>query len=650
MKLSWKLLNELINLNNIKSSDFQEKLTLSGIEINEVKEDYEIQDKLINLNITANRKELYSSINLAKEISIIFSVPLKVKPINLKYVKNNTQIINLSQKIFYLKLNFITNIKKNQSPKWLINYLNACHVKSNDLFSDIQNYIQIKWGHKINILPANNIEQQLIDLNIISLQNNLGNENFKQQKTFFKTNNFKILIIYIHKHKDTTYYAEYFTNAYNETIKIISTYTKATIGKSYEQWSKTKNLEYILEIKKNKINKTLGTVKNKAFNFLSTTDILNTLDKLNFYPKYLKNLKIFKVSIPAYRLHDLKRDIDIIEEIGKIYGFKYFLSSLVLNKQKGSTSINYLQRKKIRHLLRNLGFNEVINCSLIDTKNNLSKSRPIILYNPITKEQEALRSNIIENLLENFRHNIKHKNFRIEIFEIGKVFEKNIKKQYIEKTNLALLFSNSNFTRRKWSDKPQIITWFQAKGIIETLLEQLNVEVILKKICPKDNKACITKNNYLFHPMKKVGIYNSYNEELIGIFGELSKKYDVKLNNNTIYIFEINIEKLNRTIKTNKNLNFSIEKYSPYPSVTRDISIKINKYKSINNIKKFILEKNKTLIESVEIFNEYYDKSSNSRFVGLRIIYRANNRTLNNKDIKNIDINIQNLLNELKTV
>lgn len=659
MKFSWNLLNEFIDLKNIKFNSFQERLTLCGIEINEIKEDNEVQDKLIDLNFTANRKELLSIINLAKEISTIFHLPLKIKPknstINLKHEKNNRSVIEISKKILCFNLNFITNIKEIKSPQWLVNYLKACNVKPSNLFNDVQNYTYIKWGHEINILNTQNIEQQLLKLDIINAKLLLNN---LDDKLFFNTTNSKILLFYTYNkngisNKNGTLYSnhtEYFENAYNETINIIATYSKGTISKSYERCNKKEKEKHIVEINKSKIYNVLGKTENRPLKFMSTVSILNTLNILNFHPKYIRNLKKFKVDIPKYRFHDLKRDIDIIEEIGRIYGFQYFFNTLPLNKNKGRSSTSSLKIKKMRFLLRNLGFNEVINSSLIDNKRN--KSAKILLHNPITKEQKALRNNIIENLLENYFHNIKHKNFRIEIFEIGKIFEKNTKNQYIEKTNVAGLICNNEFFRKEWSNKPESINWFQVKGIIEILLEQLNSEAILEKISTEDNKEYVKNINHLFHPVKKIGIYNLEKKQLIGILGELNIKHSTKPHNNNsrIYIFEINIDKLNSAEKTNKNSNFSIKKYSYYPSVTRDISVKIEKYKNVNEIKKIILETSIGLMESIEVFNEYYDKFSNSRFIGLRIIYRARSRTLNNEDIKNIDMNIKNLLNKIKTI
>nr|YP_009393612.1 Phenylalanine-tRNA ligase beta subunit [Bostrychia simpliciuscula]ARW62174.1 Phenylalanine-tRNA ligase beta subunit [Bostrychia simpliciuscula] len=658
MKFSWKLLNKFVDLKNIELTYLKEKLTLCGIEIEEIKENTKTKDKLIYLNNTANRKELYCIINLAKEISIILDLPLKINPINLngnlKDNKNYTQNIKISKTFLYLKLNLISNIKKNESPEWLINYLKTYDIKTNNLFSDIENYVQIKWGYKIKILNTINIKKQFIDLNITNLQQNLllidilNNKNLKNQKKLFNNNNCKILLFYVNKNNNNKLdysCTEYLQNAYNETINIISTYTKGTIGKSNQKWKTTDKIEHTIKIHKNKIFNVLGILKNRPFKFLSTASILNTLNKLHFHSKYIKRLETFKVIIPIYRIHDLKREIDIVEEIGRIYGFKYFLKNLPSNKKKKSIHSSLSTIRKIRFLLRNLGLNEVVNCSLIN------KIKPISLKNPITKEQKSLRNNVLENLIENYRYNIKHKNFRIEIFEIGKIFEKDSQNQYIENNNLAGLIYNNSFIRNKWSDKPQSINWFHVKGIIEALLEQLNAEVTLQKLSQYENNKYIKNTSHLFHPIKQIGMYNRLNKELIGTFGELNIKYNINLKNNNkkIYIFEIHIEKLNHTRKINRNLNFNIKKYSHYPSVIRDISIKVKQHTNINDIKKFIFNRNKKLVESIEIFNEYYEKSSYSRFIGLRITYRSNYRTLNNKDIKMINTNIEDLINELKT-
>nr|YP_009397940.1 Phenylalanine-tRNA ligase beta subunit [Sonderella linearis]ARW67126.1 Phenylalanine-tRNA ligase beta subunit [Sonderella linearis] len=650
MKFSLQLLNEFIELKNIKLHQFQEILILCGLEINQTNINQRIENVTLSLELTSNRREISSVINLVKEINIILNLPLKIKIIDFQHKLHSkryykkTEKVKLLNNVFYLKLHQMNNIQYDESPKWLKAYLKVCDINDINIFIDVKEYIKLKWGHKIHICNINNLESDLIRLKLINkYSNNYFQYNLKNQIKKYK-NQSQILIFIIYQNKTTTEYnyIDYFYNAYNETINIITTYTKCTISKSNILDNNINKLENKSQIKidKNQIKNILGPIIKKKLRFISMNNIYKILYQLNFKPIYYKKYKTFITHIPYSRVHDLKRSIDIIEEIGRIHGLQYFFDSIPIYMNKGNLNKISLYIKKTRYILRNLGLNEVVNCSLVNKKNQ----KQITLHNPIAQEQQALRESLIENLIDNYENNIKYKNFPIEIFEIGKIFTSDNNNNYIEKIHLAGLIYNENFIKMEWSRKSKKINLFHVKGIIEVFLEQINSKVIWKKIQKKNKNYSKSIENIidLLKTNKTIGLYNESSQKIIGTLGELN------INKNKVYIFEINLEELYLNNIQNKHLDYIIKPYSPYPSVIRDISIKIDKEYNIDKIKNIILNTNIQLIESIDILNQYYDKLSKLRNLGLRITYRAMNRTLNNNDIKNINDNIKNLLDNLK--
>nr|YP_009397534.1 Phenylalanine-tRNA ligase beta subunit [Dasyclonium flaccidum]ARW66720.1 Phenylalanine-tRNA ligase beta subunit [Dasyclonium flaccidum] len=657
MKFSWKLLNNIINLNNITVNKIIDRLIVSGIEVENIEYNKNLQDKFIDLSITSNRKEISSTIGLAREISTILNLSINNKPINLKeelYKKNSTnKLTDLSSNINYLRINIIHSIKKNTLPEWITNYLKICDIKynnnRNNFIEQIQKYIKLKWGHTFTIINSINIQEELTRLNILTVNNNLVNilEKYKEDRyiiiAFIVYKNNKTIKDFNNLSYDND--TDYFTNAYYEAINLITTFTKCTISKSYIEYSKLNKNNNKIDIRKQKINQILGPIKSTRLKYISIKNTNKVLKELKFHPLYNKRKKIFTLSIPKYRLHDLQREIDIIEEIGRIYSFELFHDNLKKNNKKGKVSDITLYIKKIRLLLRKLGFSEVINSSL---NNNKQKNHKIQIHNPITKEQNCLRNNLIEALIENYNNNTKHNKHRIEIFEISKIFEKsNLNRHNLEAKHLSCLMYNENFIRNTWSNKPEKMNWFHAKGIVETFLEQLNTSVIWKKIISNDTNQYTKNIEKFMDPLNRIGIYDRFNKNLIGILAELNNKYITNITKDKVYIFEIKIYELYKASINKEHLKYSFKKYSNYPKVTRDISIKIEKNKSIYDIKKIIFKTNKKLIKSIDIFNNYYNRNLNIRSIGLRITYRSNNRTLNNKDIYDIDLSIKNLLKEL---
>nr|QCI06560.1 Phenylalanine-tRNA ligase beta subunit [Erythroglossum lusitanicum] len=652
MKFSWKLLNYLVDLKNINFNEFIKKLTLAGFEIEEIEEQKLLKDKIIHLNITANRRDIYCIANLATEISSIFNTPLIT---NNKYnLINKFKYINtLNNNIIYIKSNIIYNINYDKSPQWLINSLIAHEIKPTNILNDTKEYIKLKWGQNIiyiNYFSQTSIESSLIKFtkNTTDLSNNLNQ----------LTNTYNYIIIgfpmYNYNLEDNMYnYTNHYVSAYNETIRLITTFGKGNISQSYNFFNKKLiHLIYFnkkIKINKNKIQTILGPIKNQSFKFLSTKQINNTLRQLKFKPVYNNKNKTFDIIIPNSRISDLYRTIDIIEEVGRNYGFKHFLNKLPKKIKQGKLSKRTVQIYKISDILRNMGLNEVINSSFNKKiKNNISILN-VKLYNPVTEEQKILRNNIVENLIENYKYNIKQKNSRVEIFEIGKIFYKINDKIYTEETHLGGLIYNKDFIRKTWSDKPENLNWFYAKGILEFFLEKLQTK-IQWQTCKKNIIKNINTDIYkLLNPIKQIAIYDSMNKEYIGILGELNNQYtkDLQNYNKEIYIFEINIEKLNKITKLNKHLNYSMKPYSLYPKVIRDINIIVNSNQNLIKIKNNLLEKNQNLIEEINITNEYYNKIKKYRSICLRITYRSNNRTLNTKDINKINQSIQKSLNEI---
>jgi len=314
--------------------------------------------------------------------------------------------------------------------------------------------------------------------------------------------------------------------------------------------------------------------------FLNNETIIKTLTNLSFKAKKI-NKKI-KIHIPDNRQNDIKEDIDIIEEVGRIYGFNNFY--------------DYLPR---------FGLHEIINYSIKDKENN----NRLQIINPLNKEQQNLRENLICNLIISTTQNINQANESFEVFEIG------------------------NAT---WKDDKSSLTWFQAKGQIEELCEKIQAQVSWS-IDNKNNNFTESFNKYL-HPKNK--IYIRHNSNNIGILSQLNNRINKLIcPSHNIYFFEININKLEQTLKIKNQLSYIYLPYSNYPKIARDFSIKINvniSMKEIQTIIDNIKNKKNQIVESIIILNEYYNTNT-IKTICLRITYRSKNKTLTNEEAEILD-------------
>nr|QJH88374.1 syfB [Pterocladia lucida] len=687
MKFSWKSLNYLIDLKDITLEDLANQLILAGFEVENISYISEINDQILDIDITANRQDISSVVGLAKEISCILNKPIDIKPKisnktlstkqNQKYL---SEICGESASIMDIAIQNITDIHITKSPQWLINYLISYDIKPSNIIDDIINYINIKWGQDIEILDLEKITEEPFNIQYLTLKKDINKKNRNKLTTKTKYEaiqyyNQTISINGIYTETDCKYKAtnssltilsticnpkyikdritentqkaekhlkhisrDDFISGYQEAVELISKFTNSTANTKYSYHRiQTNN---VININKNLIYNILGPLNKETQTYLSIRKIIDILKKLKFQPIYYNNN--FQVIIPSYRYHDIQRPIDVIEEIGRIYGFSKFKDQLPIMNKKGYIKNSTKQIYKIRETLRDLGLHEVINYSLNEKKH----SSQVALYNPLLKEQAYLRNNLINNLINIKDNNIKQKNICFEGFEIGKVFYKQENNVFIEKKNIAGIIGNPNFARRSWSNQIQELTWFQAKGNIEKLFRGIQANVGWKSNNSKEYKTLDSNTINIYKNQRCALLYNKLTQEEIGVFGETKSIINTKLNSDhKIYIFELDLNALLRTIKYTNPIIHRIREYSLYPSITRDTSIKLKKEKNIDCIKEIILQNNYKLIESIEIFNEY-EKITNKKekYISLRITYRALSRTLEEKDIKEIDNQINNLI------
>nr|YP_009300451.1 phenylalanyl-tRNA synthetase beta chain [Campylaephora sungminbooi]AKU47370.1 phenylalanyl-tRNA synthetase beta chain [Campylaephora sungminbooi]ALN11817.1 phenylalanyl-tRNA synthetase beta chain [Campylaephora sungminbooi] len=677
MKFSWQNLNYFINLDHITIHQLTELLTIKGFEIDNIDKYTNINDYIFDIAITANRQDTLSVIGIATELSYILNKNIQNQYQILQYQINHNNIINQLniQYISSIRINKIINLQTYLSPLWLINYLKIHDIKSSNLILDIKKYIKIKWGHDIHFFNIkdvqfsnkkhehNYIHLQKKDLyETITYNNNTlieifeNKTNINHELIYNKSSSSIIACSYIYSNK----YLENIKNIYNtidnmqgyyEALQLIATFGKGCISKSYS-YTNNKNIkEYNLYIHKNLIQSTLGTTHNSKSQYLKKQIIDKTLKQLKLKPQYNYYNKHFKITIPRYRINDLCRKIDLIEEIGRIYGYQNFIDKIPYINKKGNISKQYQMIKYIRQYFRDIGLHEVINSSLnksllIQTRNN-DRSHTINVYNPLLEDQSNLRYSLLDNILKNKIHNYKQKNNNIEIFEIGKVFIHDMKKNIQqEKIHLAGILSNTKFIKTSWKSKPSDLNWFHAKGILEQFFEKIQIGITwhpINKLNEKEQQYLSLSN---FDIKNTICIRNAINYKIIGLLGIVNPNIckDI-VNNETINIFELHLNHLIKYYHKKSHLSYIFNSYSIYPSVTRDISIKIYKHKPIKEVEDFIYNVNKSLIQNVEVFNQYKDVNNiNKKCIGIRITYNGINKTLDQNDLQVIEQNIQFIL------
>ena len=700
MQISLKWINELVNIEIVKLDDLIEKLTLGGFEVEEIiKVEINNQEQItLDISATANRSDSLSIQGISTEISALLNRPsnistYSIKSDNLKQtILESAKILPLDNDCSMLVSIIVENLIDTTVPKWIQQKLiSSGIVPLNNLF-DFQNYILLETGYPFAFYNLNKINSKLnnsdFSLSISKAQNDQeffasnGNKyKLNESILLVKANEIPISIGGIIENEEFAYsdletptslliegsifsaakirqqsrnlglrtdrstrYEKSLKNTYliESLYRLISLLRITnpnlncklhTICKTTEQIPKPILLRY------ETIHEILGPIRELSpgnFEYINPKSIENYLNRLNFTFAYDKIKQVWEVNVPDYRTEDIRREIDLIEEIGRLHGFNNFLITLPKLKTIGTEDVSYKTRRKITGCLLNLGFNELIHYSLVNEKTFLNNEIKII--NPLVSEYSNLRVSLLPNLIKTLQENLKQGNLIINGFEYGHIFLPDQKLKFKEKEYVGGIFGGLK-TKLTWSDCETVLTWFEAKGKMEQLFNQLNLLV-------KWQNISTSFNNDIFHKYRKAELYLT-NGIKLGVFGQIHPILANQLNLPLeIYLFELNVEVIQNQIQVNQLPMY--KEYSSYPKIIKDVSFIIKRDVPFKELQEALYYNGTKFLSEVNLLDEYMGTSIPEQHISLclQLIFQSNEKTLKNKEIEEILKNIRFVLTE----
>lgn len=668
MKISWKWLNEIIDLNWTTPNNLAHHLNIYGFEVNNIYtiKNINTRDVIIDITTTTNRNYALNMVSIAQEIATLFNQKLNLMYLDITttyHYMDNNQIIWGTSSYYNTYLGILlNNIIIKPSPSWIQSRLILADIKPINNVIDIKNYIALKWGCFFEIFDSSVTRTKNITKNNL-VNINQNNNKINIRKFISKDNNIPVIQTSINNNstnkisKTTTAIfveSSIFSNqnysgkselykknldrnilnlASKEITHLLKKFCSGTIEDQICYYSNNNSIVTIKVFDKN-IQRILGPVNSQ--NKLPNHYILcinQILQALLFQP--IRYNRYWSLTIPQYKNRCINREIDVIEEIARIYGFDAFIDAVPITMKRNRSSIRESVKRKIRSLLRSSGLYELIQSSLVK-----STAGNIIIYNPLNKECSNLRSNLITNLIHSTYYNIQQRNQSLDGFEIGKIFCKNQGLVH-ESLHLGAIFGGNYYLRSLWSDKPESLSWFQAKGIFTNMCQSIGLNIKWKK----------TKTDFPFHHLLHSNRSASlYIQDInVGFFGEVNPQLCHKISlKSRLYSFELNLDALNNRLSNHSKSNFPIKSYSKYPYTLRDICIIIPKKMSIDPILQSIIKNYPAFLKSVELLNEYTGNKipHNKRSINLRLKYQSSYRTLTSPQIAKLHTNIKHILQQ----
>lgn len=648
-------------------------------------------DYSLELNITPNRCDATSHIGVARDIVAYQSMTDKTARIEFPKITSLTKQDNLSIELIVENKEacprysgiVVSNLQVGPSPQWLQNKLLAIGLRPINNVVDITNFVQFEHGH-----PLHAFDLAKIDGGKIVVKNVTSDTSFKTlDEVERKLNDFDLMICSATKPmciagvfggiesgvtNATT--AVFIESAYFNPVSIRKTakshglHTDASFrfergtDPNITLTAAQRAAQLLVEICGGKIaSDSLDIYSNKIENkkvSLSYAKVKSLLG-IEIPKEKIKSILIsvgieiinesneeLSLVIPAYKV-DVTRDVDVIEEIVRIYGFNEIEIHEDLKAVFSGTGEkgNVIYKKKIAEQLVSNGYFEILTNSLLNSKyqvqlNGELSSNAIPVLNPISSELDILRNEFIYSGLEVVAHNLNHKASSIKIFEFGKTYRfgdtssTEYREHYTEQQVLGIWICGANNTE-EWYKKESTVDFYHAKGLVETILTMLNVP----HRSPEKTSHPFFKTAYAVTGYKKpdnpLAIYGEVNAGLL-------KNTDIK---HPVYYVELNWDLVFCQIPVGHTTFNPLPKY---PSVRRDLAMVMDKMIEYKALKESSFKTEKQLLQEVNIFDVYEGKGipEGKKSYALSFIFRDKNKTLTDQEI---DKCMQKLIEQFKT-
>lgn len=626
-----------------------------------------IEDTVFDVNVTPNRSDCLCMIGIAREVSGITGQPMKLPAIKMTETSEDintltsVQIIDADACPRYTA-RIIKNVEIRPSPVWMKSRLEAAGLRSINNIVDVTNFVMLEMGQ-----PLHAFDFRFLEEGRIVVRKSRDNETFtsldEKQRVLppdtllicdgvkpvaiggimgglnseVKEDTGTILLESAYFHPTSIRRSarklgmptdaafrfergidpEGVIKALNRAAQLMADLSDGSVCKNYidvypRQVPAAQNIPLRLE----RIHQIIGAD-------IRAEDILRILKAIGMEVQD-QGRGSYLVTPPTCRV-DITREIDLIEEVIRLYGYDRVpvtLPDVSVSEQEPIARLDLEER--IRQLMTGSGFNEVVNYSFgtpvaadtLSLRDDDERRNIVKIKNPLGEELSAMRTTLIFGLLDTARRNANNGSFDLRIFEIGRTFIAGQTGELPREKNILAGLLTGKVTEDFW-DAANPIDFYHMKGCLENIFRDLKINHC--RYVPSAEETFL-------HPGKACKIM--LDEKQLGWAGEvhpdIKEKFDLK---NCAYVFEINLDLLS-ALALNSRIFF--QELSKFPAVTRDAAFVIPEQTEADAMLDAIRQQKEDLLETISIFDVYKGKGlpEGTKSLGLRFSYRAADRTL----------------------
>src|SRR3990172_5071740 len=657
MKISYNWLKEYVNF-YLSPQELADKLTNAGLVVADI---HSVEDDFcLDVEVTSNRPDCLGVIGIAREVAAMVGASVQLPETN--YINTNIDVsklisIAVEEPILcpHYTARIVRHITVKPSPDWMQKRLKCIGLRPVNNIVDITNYVMMETGQPLHAFDLDKLSDQRIIVRRARIGEEIVAINGARRALFhdmlvIADGKRPVAIAGIMGGKDTEVSestrhillecAQFEPRQVRRTSKATGIASDSSYRferavdpegvelaskravKLIKDFAEGEVAPGVIDIRSGKYEKKRITLRIERLNKVLGLEIKRTiasdiLKRLQF--NILNEVDTFiDVEVPSYR-GDVYREIDLIEEIARIYGYNNIPTKTSISV-RGSVKSKYERvEDSIRQFLVSLCFYEVKTFSIVDKSplqsiNLWSDSGGIDIANPLRQEESRLRTCLLPSLINTKIYNMHHGVEKVKIFEIAKVYLADDRLPR-EKTCLAIVAD---------------VDFYTLKGIIESLL--LNLGIILN--CELVTAGVIESK--LFKDGKATKIKLSSN--ILGYLGEV-KEFGFKT---SPYMAELDMDLL----VEKSNFTKKYQTLSQYPPVFRDLAVIIKEDYIWADIENCVKNTKANYLEEINFFDIYRGKQipAGMKSIAFNLCFQSQDRTLKSEEV---DLAVQTILNSL---
>ncbi|MCS6812620.1 MAG: phenylalanine--tRNA ligase subunit beta [Cyanobacteria bacterium] len=671
-----------------------------------------LDDVILDVTSTANRADALSMVGIAREVAALTGAPLRLPHVAATPTQLPCQDLTLAIDAPQACPAYIGTVIKGvtiaPSPLWMQHRLQASGIRPINNVVDITNYILLEWGQPLHAFDYDRLLALSTDATLpISICFASAGHTLKtldgQDRTLHEQN--LVISAYQQPVAIAGVMGGEATEVYDGTTNLLleaAVFDSATIRRSaraqglrteasirYERGVNHAELltacqraiqllrdvtggtpvsqaiagtvtegngvswTRVIDLRLDRVQQLLGNVElEDGIGDIQSADVEKILTALGCQLAPGEQEQTWRVTVPPYRYRDLEREIDLIEEIARLYGYDHFCDTLPAAAEPGYLSLEEALERQLREACRAVGLTEVMHYSLVKPGGD----RQIVITNPLFTEYAALRTNLLDGLLDAFQYNVEQGNGGLNAFEIGRIFWQDEEGGHEIDAIGGIMGGDPSQGRWRRGGREHPLDWFEAKGLLESVFQRLDLTVEYQP----------DRRDPRLHPGRTASLW--IQGDRLGTFGQLHPQLqDERGLPYPVYLFELDLgimllhmdEAANQLEPASDGkaagasavpqyLPPRFKPFSTFPASDRDLALYAPIDIAVADLQRTITKAGGALLESVQLFDEYRGENvpAGHRSLAFRLVYRADDRTLTDGDIEPIHQQIRDALVE----